>query len=99
MSESLILAINPGSTSTKIAVFQDSRSVFMKNLSHKTEELSKFKKISEQFQFRKDIIIEEIDSAGISLDAIKIVVGRGGKSKLKLDNNKMFLLNTFYVRN
>ncbi|HBX51174.1 MAG TPA: butyrate kinase [Bacteroidales bacterium] len=78
MSESLILAINPGSTSTKIAVFQDSRSVFMKNLSHKTEELSKFKKISEQFQFRKDIIIEEIDSAGISLDAIKIVVGRGG---------------------
>jgi butyrate kinase len=78
MSDKLVLAINPGSTSTKIAVFGDSKSIFMKNISHKKEELSQFNKISEQFLFRKKIILEELHNEGIDLPSIKVIVGRGG---------------------
>jgi butyrate kinase len=76
-----ILAINPGSTSTKIAVFQGDKSVFLKNIKHSTEELAKFNHISEQFEFRKDIIMKEMIDAEIQIDLIEAVVGRGGLVK------------------
>ena len=81
MSEKLILAINPGSTSTKIAVFKNSKPIFTKNITHLTEELKDFKKISEQYQFRKDIILQELKAADIKLDNIRVIVGRGGLIK------------------
>lgn len=76
-----ILAINPGSTSTKIAVYQGDRSVFLKNIKHSNEELAQFENIADQFEFRKEIIMSEMKEAQIEIDKIAVVVGRGGLVK------------------
>ena len=81
MSKEFILAINPGSTSTKIAVYENSTLIFTKNLTHPVDELKKFKKITDQYQFRKDIILNELKQGGIDLQLIKVIVGRGGLLK------------------
>jgi len=73
-----ILAINPGSTSTKIAVYENTRVVFLKSLQHTVEELSQFKRIGDQYQFRKNIILEELKHAKIEIEKIEAIVGRGG---------------------
>jgi len=77
----LILAINPGSTSTKIAVFQGSKELFLKNIKHTYDDLSGFKMISEQYEFRKSIILKELESAGFKLKQFAIIVGCGGLVK------------------
>jgi butyrate kinase len=76
-----ILAINPGSTSTKIAVFVDMNPVFLKNIQHDAEELVPFEKITDQFQYRKDIIAKQLNDGGVSEELVKAVVGRGGLLK------------------
>lgn len=76
-----VLAINPGSTSTKIAVFQNSNPLFLKNLNHENKELKKFATIADQQDFRKSIILEELKKSDIKLDLIRAVVGRGGLVK------------------
>jgi len=76
-----ILAINPGSTSTKIAVFEASKQIFLKNIKHSSDEIGKFEKITDQYEFRKNIILEELKNASIEIDTIKIIVGRGGLIK------------------
>jgi len=53
-----ILAINPGSTSTKIAVFEENKEIFTKNLKHTVEELAPYKKIIDQYDFRRDVIVK-----------------------------------------
>ncbi|MDO5663760.1 MAG: butyrate kinase [Bacteroidia bacterium] len=73
-----ILAINPGSTSTKVAVYKGDNVIFLKTIRHSAEELSQFKKIADQYEFRKNIIYDELKNADIKLDLIKIVIGRGG---------------------
>ncbi len=77
----IILTINPGSTSTKIAVFNGEECIFTINLSHGVEELSTLHTFEEHYEFRKNIIIQELDKAGISINDIKIIVGRGGVIK------------------
>lgn len=77
----LILAINPGSTSTKIAVFDQMEQVFIKNIKHSTEQLSVFPTIADQYEFRKSTIMDELQAANINLDDIAIVMGRGGLVK------------------
>ena len=62
-----ILTINPGSTSTKIAVFEDENEVFSKTLRHSNEELAPFSTVASQFQFRKDIIISELKKADVDI--------------------------------
>lgn len=81
MDEQRILAINPGSTSTKIAVFQGKKEIFLKNIKHSAEDLNDFDKIVDQFHFRKDIIMDELKAADIQIDKIAAVVGRGGLVK------------------
>ncbi len=76
-----ILAINPGSTSTKIAVYVGSNPLFVKTINHNSEELSKFNVITEQFSFRKNLILEQLKKADIRLDLIRVVMGRGGLLK------------------
>ncbi|MCL2027978.1 MAG: butyrate kinase [Bacteroidales bacterium] len=76
-----ILAINPGSTSTKIAVFEDSKQIFLKNIKHSAEELAPFASITDQYEFRKNIILKELENAEIDINTIKIIVGRGGLVK------------------
>ena len=61
MKDVRILAINPGSTSTKIAVFQGTEPIFLKNIKHSTEDLQPFQKITDQFEFRKRIILEQLE--------------------------------------
>jgi butyrate kinase len=78
MEDILIIAINPGSTSTKIAVYQSEKPILNKNIIHSTAELKPFKKITDQFQFRKNIIYKELRKAGIDLSKVKVIVGRGG---------------------
>lgn len=73
-----ILTINPGSTSTKIAVFQNGTIIFLKTIKHSIDELSKFEKITDQYEYRKNIIYQELKHAEIHLDRIKMVIGRGG---------------------
>ncbi len=77
----LILAINPGSTSTKIAVFAGEEQIFVKNIKHTSEELAPFAKITDQYEFRKNIILEELKANNIELQSLKIIVGRGGLVK------------------
>ena len=81
MEEQRILAINPGSTSTKIAVYQGSKSIFLKNIKHTSDELRPFIKIVDQFSFRKGIILNELKDADIRIDLITAIVGRGGLVK------------------
>lgn len=81
MSSRLILAINPGSTSTKFSLFQEDKLVFEKNLKHTSEELKTFVKITDQFQFRKDLIMNELLARKTDLKSISAIVGRGGLVK------------------
>lgn len=81
MEDFHILTINPGSTSTKIAVYINTNPVFVKTIRHTYEELSVFEKITDQYTFRKEIIYKELKEAGINLDNLKAVVGRGGVIK------------------
>ncbi len=73
-----ILVINPGSTSTKIGVFDDEICVFEKSIRHSGEELSLFKRIIDQYDFRRSVILEELDSEGINISKLSAVCGRGG---------------------
>ncbi|WP_462279668.1 butyrate kinase [Salinivirga cyanobacteriivorans] len=76
-----ILAINPGSTSTKIAVYENDKSLFLKTLRHNCDELEKFEKVADEFQFRKDIILQELANAEIEIESLSAIVGRGGLIK------------------
>jgi butyrate kinase len=78
MKDIRVLAINPGSTSTKIAVFQGSEPIFLKNIKHTAEELMPFQRITDQFHFRKSIILQELQNADINTDSVSVVMGRGG---------------------
>jgi len=81
MSNIHILAINPGSTSTKIAVYQDTNLLFLKNITHSRDELKPYDKITDQFAFRKEVVLNELKEAGIETSVISAVVGRGGLVK------------------
>lgn len=73
-----ILAINPGSTSTKIALFEGEKEVFTKTLRHSAEEISVFERIIDQLRFREDAIIRALNENGVKLGDVKVIVGRGG---------------------
>lgn len=81
MIKRLILAINPGSTSTKFSLFEEDELVFEKTLRHSSEELKRFERISDQFHFRKDLIMNELSERKIDPEKIAAVVGRGGLVK------------------
>ncbi len=73
-----VLAINPGSTSTKIAVYDDQEEVFTKTLRHDPVELEKFGGIIEQYEFRKNLVLEAMQENEVSPESLEAVVGRGG---------------------
>ena len=72
-----ILVINPGSTSTKMAVYEDEKPVLLRNISHTAEELSHFDAITEQQDFRRQLILDELKRSNIPLQ-FDAVIGRGG---------------------
>jgi butyrate kinase len=81
MANRLILAINPGSTSTKFSLFEEEELVFEKTLRHTAEELKNFEKIADQFHFRKDLIMNELSERKTDIKKIAAVIGRGGLVK------------------
>lgn len=76
--EKRILTINPGSTSTKIGVFHNERSIFEKTLRHNIEELQRFDQIIDQYEFRKNHILETLHEQGINISKFDAVCARGG---------------------
>lgn len=75
------LIINPGSTSTKIGVFEDETLLFEETLRHSTEEIAQFASIVDQKDFRKKIITDLLESRKFDIKSLNVVVGRGGMLK------------------
>lgn len=73
-----ILSINPGSTSTKFAVYEDETLVCLHTIRHSVEDLKPFKSLFDQYEFRKDLMLEKLKSDGIDISDLSAVVGRGG---------------------
>lgn len=73
-----ILSINPGSTSTKIAVYEDEKELFTKSILHTDEELKGFDKITDQYNFRKNVIENFLVENNFELSELSAIVGRGG---------------------
>ena len=73
-----ILAINPGSTSTKIAVFNDEEKIFSQNIEHSKEDLQDFNDIFDQYEFRRNLILKLLAEQNIELASLNAVVARGG---------------------
>jgi butyrate kinase len=76
-----ILAINPGSTSTKIAVYENTRSIYLNKLAHSHEDLKPFHKVIDQLDYRFNLILNELNNEKIDLSQIQVVIGRGGLLK------------------
>jgi butyrate kinase len=76
-----LLIINPGSTSTKISVFEDEKEVFGETIRHSSEEIGEFKHISDQQSFRTEVILKILKDNKIDIKELDAVVGRGGLLK------------------
>ena len=72
-----ILAINPGSTSTKCAIYRDAEEAWKKSVSHRSEDLARFRHLSEQLEFRTMAVRDGVREAGIPMSEISAIVGRG----------------------
>lgn len=73
-----VFAINPGSTSTKIAMFEGEKEIFSRNISHDAEKLKEFKEISDQLPYRKEMILNTLKEEGQTLEGIDAFSARGG---------------------
>jgi butyrate kinase len=74
----VLLVVNPGSTSTKIAVFEGEEKRLNQSISHETEELTAFSKIADQYAFRKKVILDFLEEHRFDPSRFTAVVGRGG---------------------
>ncbi|PTM58560.1 butyrate kinase [Desmospora activa] len=73
-----VLAINPGSTSTKIGIYDDDKAILEETLRHDAEELNAYPELFNQYPFRKRVILDTLEQKGINLTHLRGVVGRGG---------------------
>jgi len=78
MKREYILVINPGSTSTKVAIYKGQEKVFIKKIEHSTKELDEFESIIDQNEYRLKLILDWLKEEGINLSSLRAVVGRGG---------------------
>ncbi len=78
MEDIPVLAINPGSTSTKFAVYNGYRCILTETLRHSIGDISQYRVVVDQFDFRKGLIIDRLLEKGIDVDGIKHIIGRGG---------------------
>lgn len=72
------LIINPGGTSTKIAVFEDDQELFKASIDHTAEELKPYPHVFDEFEYRKNLIVKTVEEAGYSISDFGCVAGRGG---------------------
>jgi butyrate kinase len=73
-----LLVINPGSTSTKVAVYEDEQPLFVETLRHSSEEIGAFSHVLDQYAFRRKAIEEFLEERQVALPSLSAVVGRGG---------------------
>lgn len=78
MDRNLILAVNPGSTSTKFAIFKGEEMLFEMTLRHQSDEIACFEKMTDQLSFRKNMIVNALNEKGIDMKSVAAIVGRGG---------------------
>lgn len=78
MEPYIILAINPGSTSTKIAVYENTRKLFDASLAHDDRELSRYARVIDQFDMRKECVLKALAENQVDLKRLSCAVGRGG---------------------
>ncbi len=78
MDANHILVINPGATSTKIAVYQGNRSVFLLTIRHECGELEAFSTTSDQLDYRFNLVLSEVEKNHIPFDSVGIIISRGG---------------------
>ena len=73
-----ILVLNPGSTSTKIGVFEDEKKIFVESIRHSAEELAVFDRVLDQYDFRRELVEKTLENHGFSAQDFDAVVSRGG---------------------
>ena len=73
-----VFTVNPGSTSTKIALFEDEKCLFSKNVAHDAAELAKYSDMPAQLPYRRDMILRLLEENGVTLEGVDVFVGRGG---------------------
>lgn len=76
-----VLAINPGATSTKFGVFEGDAKLFTHTVEHASEDLTSFRRMFDQYQYRMDLIVNTLETVGIRLNSCNAVAGRGGLLK------------------
>ncbi len=81
MNSYRVLSINPGATSTKIAVFDDEQVVYKETIEHHGDQLKAFQKIVDQFDYRLELILQKLQENSIAILSLDAVVGRGGLLK------------------
>lgn len=95
MKKYKIFVINPGSTSTKIAYFEDYNQIQIQEVTHSSEELSKFKSNLEQLDFRKNALLETLTNWNMKLEDFDAFIGRGGP--LKPLKSGVYRINQAYL--
>lgn len=73
-----VLVVNPGSTSTKVGLFEGERCVFEKTVNHDADELARFATVSDQLPYRRETIARALEENGVDLASVDAFVGRGG---------------------
>ena len=91
-----LLIINPGSTSTKIGVYEDENQILEETLIHSSEEISKYNRICEQFAFRRELILNILKEKNFDIKTLNAVVGRGGL--LKAIESGTYLVNDIMIK-
>lgn len=76
-----ILVINPGATSTKVSIYEGENEVFTENIKHSLSDIQAFAEIADQFDYRKQSILDVMEKHGIHRDDVAVVIGRGGLTR------------------
>ncbi len=77
-----IFVLNPGSTSTKVAYYENEKEICRKTLSHSTEEIAKFQSINDQYDMRKQAVEDYLKEIGVDLSRIDVIAARGGGGRV-----------------
>ncbi len=73
-----VLVINPGSTSTKIALYEEENRIFQRTVDHPMEEINRYETVMDQLQMREDCVSRVLEEEAVDLNSLSAVVGRGG---------------------
>ena len=73
-----LLILNPGSTSTKLAVFDGEEPLFVESITHSAEELAPFDCVADQYEFRRELVLDCLKRHSVPLDSLTAIVSRGG---------------------